>query len=62
MEKLSDKAEKKVKAIYPDAKVSRDGAMFFVTTEMRGYKDRDLGAGFSKEGAWCSAGCTVAKN
>jgi hypothetical protein len=52
--KLSDKAKKKVKEIYPNAKVSRDGAFFFVTNN-----DIDLGAGFTKEGAWCSAGYSI---
>ena len=58
MEKLSEKSEKKVKAIYPDAKVSRDGVMFFISTG-RGNDKKDLGAGFSPYAAWCSAGYSL---
>lgn len=59
-EKPSDRAERNVRAKYPDVKVQRDGAMFFVSTG-KGYDRIDLGAGFSKEGAWCSAGCSLSK-
>lgn len=51
----SIKARKKVLAKYPAARVQRDGALFFVSIG-KGYDKVDLGAGFSKAGAWCSAG------
>lgn len=51
---ISANSETRVKAKYPNAKCERDGAMFFVRSGKK-----DLGAGFSKEGAWCSAGCSV---
>jgi len=59
MEKLSDKAEKRIKKIYPDARAERDGAMFFIVTDLLKGEDRTLGGGFSRDGAWCSAGCSV---
>jgi hypothetical protein len=43
-----------IKQTYPDAKIEQDGALFFVFTG-NGYNKKDLGAGFSKDGAWCSA-------
>ena len=58
VEKPSKRAKKIVLAQYPMAKVERDGAMFFVYIG-KGSKRQDLGAGFSKEGAWCSAGCSL---
>lgn len=45
-----EKYETKVKEHYPNAKVMRDGAIFFCYDGLK-----DLGAGFSKNAAWVSA-------
>ena len=54
--KISDNAKKDVMKKYPKAKCVRDGAMFFVTIGKE-----DIGAGFSPEGAWYSAGVTISQ-
>jgi hypothetical protein len=60
MEKLSDKAERNVRAKYPDVRHERDGAFFFIITG-KGRNKKELGAGFTLNGAWCSAGCSLSK-
>lgn len=57
-ELLSDKAKRKVTAKYPSHKIERDGAFFFIYIIKDKIK-KDLGAGFSREGAYCSAACNI---
>lgn len=56
--KVSDIAKENVIKVFPKAKCERDGAFFFVFVIVN-KKQVDLGAGFSSEGAWCSANVTV---
>lgn len=51
---MDESVVKLVKSFYPNAKVDRDGAMFFCHTTV-GNKKIDLGAGFSIGAAWGSA-------
>lgn len=55
-EKLSDIAKRRVLNKFPDAKCEKDYSMYYISVT-RDRHTKDIGAGFSEDGAWCSAGC-----